>query len=578
MAKYLDLTGLSTLWGKVKAALADKQDLNGKISATISSKNGGNTYGFVQSVYDGTKSVDNMVAGAYDSATNRYVQFGVGQGRENMGIYAVDDDADDADWLICQDSQNRAKIPKWAGTGDSTTPVYFDEDGIPRECASTSVSTEKANWLDGYRSYFSGTTYGAVLKSVGRSGLTANNNVGCEFLLKCGYLSDPTTINTYRCIVFIRGDVAECKMDLVGGSSTQMWRLCAVRDESYHYGIYLIPVTYAAGSGWSAYGGKALDVTVLPLGPVYYDSDADGETGWKAPESIDKETAAAALTTSFSAFSEKPSFYDASINSSGSPNAVKCDRIVAGVNLIATNQSSSTGQLASFNTSGMLVKKTATVGSATTPVYLDAGVPTACSGASLVACGYDANVHIPTVSNGWSYSTTNYTETGGLICHFYDPDKDGWANSASMYVSDYGVITIYLLNNLTEVPALVDATVLHIISVTRTGTVGGIMGYFTPYPYSDGYPYLLGSNLSGLSSARIGVKAEDCNKAVFTLASILPDFTSAVGCAQCLYTGDKNIHAFFQGGTLSFVADSFGNFSKNAQYFFHIPLVFPSAT
>lgn len=262
-----------------------------------------------------------------------------------------------------------------------------------------------------------------------------------------------------------------------------------------------------------------------------------------------------------------------------STNTVKCDRIVAGANLIATGQSSSTGQLASFDTDGMLVKKTATVGSATTPVYLDAGVPTACSGASLVAAGYNAKVHIPTKTQV-SCTSGDYDKSGNSLIHFYDPAKDYWANCASVITSTTGEITTELVAGLSEsdYDKLRSVDTLRIVNISRTGNVGSIMGYFCPYPYVSGYPYYCGAQLSDISGLQKGVKPSACTKAVYTLSSIFPDFTSAVGGAQCLYTGDKNIHAFFEGGTLSFTADSFGDFAKNAQYFFHIPLVFPSAT
>lgn len=492
MAKYLDLGGLSTLWAKIKDALAGKQD-------------------------------------------------------------------------------------KLTAVGSSTSPIYIDEDGKPQECTNAAVTSEKASWLSGYRKYSSGTTYGACLKAVGREGLAATNSVGCEFLLKCGHLSNPQTFNTYRCHVLIRGEVADVRMDLIGGTSSQMWKLCAIRDVNYHYGIYLVPVSYVSGSGWVPFGKATLDVTVLPIGVVAYDSTADGETGWKTPEPIDEATATAALTSSFAAFSEKPSFYDATINSVGNPNVVKCDRIVSGANLVAANQASSTGQLAGFDKYGMLLAKTATVGSATTPVYLNAGVPTACSGASLVASYYDANIPIP-LKASTSCTETDYSTTTG-IAHFYDPAKNLWSNCSSTLTSTQGEITTVLVSSLNSSTTIKESnvTTLRIVSVSRTGTQGSIVGYFTPYPYVSGYPYYVGAVYSESSSFRKGVEPADCNAAAYTLSSILTGFTGAVGGSQCLYTGGKNIHAYFEGDTLRFSSDSFGDFTKNAQYFFHIPLVFPTA-
>lgn len=206
---------------------------------------------------------------------------------------------------------------------------------------------------------------------------------------------------------------------------------------------------------------------------------------------------------------------------------------------------------------------TSTTGSASIPVYMSAGTPTACTSlnSSLIANVNQtpATPYQTTANSSESSSETTYN------INFSTGSK--WVGTRStMSASGNGIVGAYL----TDSSSVTNFNFLHTLHFNRTGNIGILYGYFVPRP-SDYYFSKNGT------TTRLSIAPKDCYAATFRSITCL---TNSVGSCHAIYTGNYLINIMTGGdGVLRITANTnFSSFAVGASYFFTLPLAYTTFT
>lgn len=215
------------------------------------------------------------------------------------------------------------------------------------------------------------------------------------------------------------------------------------------------------------------------------------------------------------------------------------------------------------DTSNVVHLGTATTGSSSVPVYMNAGVPTVCSSlsTSLIA---NVNQTPATPYNTTAASNEQSAETTYNI-NFSTGSK--WVGTRStMATSGNGKVGA----KLTDGSSVTDYAFLDTLHFSRTGNVGILYGYFAPRP-ADLYFSKNGT------TTKLSIMPKNCTTATFRSITCL---NNSVGGCHVMYTGNYLINVVSGGdGVLRFVSDvAFASFTVGARYFFCLPLTYTSFT
>lgn len=210
---------------------------------------------------------------------------------------------------------------------------------------------------------------------------------------------------------------------------------------------------------------------------------------------------------------------------------------------------------------------TATTGASSKPVYMNAGVPTACSSiATSLIAQINKTPTTPYNSTDASSASLSTTQTTYDINFSNGTNWVGFRSTKS--ASGNGIVGGNLTNGSTKTAY----NFLQTLHLNRTGNTGVLYGYFIPRPAADTYYFM-----KSASTTKLSMRPKDCVSCVITG---LTETNGAVGGTQCLYTADKNIHVFVAGdGSIHFdSATTFESFANGAAYFFCVPLAYTSFT